>query len=286
MAGSKTRFGFLGSGEEPPDSGESSAARTIIGHDIHLQNLPSGFAPPASPAVSPTPIPPARVPYSPLPRAPVAAPLPRAQVAAPLTEAITEAIPVKRRYPPRQSRIGRLIGRWTTGGHFQSRSRMEDRPLGADPPVGDNDGEMDLPQDTTGRNVLLVLAIAALTFLVTFAIVKLRQRLSTKPTDTQAQVLENRPAPQPAPQPALQPPPPAQAPPQALAPPLAQPAAAQPQPAPARLPPAATSAPHGKSTLLGTPAPATPRAGKTGRAAGASGLPPEHLKGELLPLTP
>src|ERR1017187_9327767 len=56
MAGSKTRFGFLGNGEEPPDSGKPGAARTVIGHDIHLPKLPSGFAQPG-PLVSPTPTP-------------------------------------------------------------------------------------------------------------------------------------------------------------------------------------------------------------------------------------
>jgi len=202
---------------------------------------------------------------------------PRAPVAAPLTEAVTESIPVKRRYPPRQSRIGRLIGRWTTGGHFQSRSRMGDATHLEDPPYGDRDGhhdsDIDLPRDTTGRNVILVLAIAVLTFMVTFAIVKLRQSLSSKPEDTRAQMVDTKPAP-PPPTPAVVPPAP-------------QPVAAQPQPVAARLQPSATPAPLGKTALLGLPSPkAPPRPGKAARANNTAPQLPEHLRGELLPLTP
>src|SRR5450631_2218631 len=119
MAGSKTRFGFLGGGDEPPESGESGAARTIIGRDIHLQKLPSGFEP-SRPLGSPTPIPPppippARVPYTPVRPAAMAAPMP---------ETITESVPVRQRYRPQQSRLARFLGRWSTGGHFHSRSNL------------------------------------------------------------------------------------------------------------------------------------------------------------------
>lgn len=286
MAGSKTRFGFLGNGDEPPDSGESGAARTIIGHDIHLPKLPSGFAQPG-PLVSPTPIPPARMPYTPLP--PVA-------VRVPLPEVITESVPVRRHYKPQKSRLARLLGRWTKGGHFRSRSRLGDSTIlddaGLDDPGDDN---LDVPRDTAGRNVLLVLVIAALTFLITFAIVKMRQRYGVAPPAPATQVVEI---------PAVQPPPPA--PPKPV--PIAQ--------APAKPTMAATPE---KPLLLGTPAPAAaaapasqprslpqalPPAPATlaispGRTAGTVTKPnprprkaapspafelPEHLKGELLPL--
>jgi hypothetical protein len=281
MAGSKTRFGFFGNGEEPPDAGESGAARTVIGHDIHLQKLPSGFAKPsAQPSL--TPLPPTPVPRTPLPRAPILAPMP---------EVTTDPVAVRRPYRPQKSRFARFLGRWTTGGHFRPRSRMGNSAILADPDAQD----LELPRETAGRNVLLVFVIAALTFAITFAIVKIRQRYATPASG--AQVVEPRL--EPAPLPAM--------------------------PAPALVPAAlpATPAPAEKPMLLGTPAPATaapsappsrpraqatlpsPRQAATARlpaaVPGASGgtlphkrvrvetpaaEPPEHLKGELLPLAP
>ncbi len=84
-----------------------------------------------------------------------------------MTEAVTEAMPERRIRDPHPSRLARFLGRWTTGGHF--------RPNKASAASHTLDGELDLPRDTIGRNVLLVLAIAAMTFLITFAIMKWRQ---------------------------------------------------------------------------------------------------------------
>jgi hypothetical protein len=269
MAGSKTRFGFLGNGDEPPDSGEHAAARTIIGHDLHLPKLPSGFEQP-SPHVPQTPLAPARAPY---PR------LPPAAVSAPMTEAITESVPVRRHYKPHKSRLARFLGRWTRSGHFQSRSRMGDGMTLDDP----SDDDLDVPRDTAGRNVLLVLVIAALTFLITFAIVKARQHYAAAPSVPGAQVAMPPTAPQPskpvaeapvAPALALPPAPiPLEKPPLLGTPAAAGPAAGQPRP---------QAAPHSAAK------PATEPVRSPRKAAARPGSPsfelPEHLKGELLPL--
>jgi hypothetical protein len=289
MAGSKTRFGFLGNGDEPPDSGESGAARTIIGHDIHLPKLPSGFAQPG-PLVSPTPIPAARIPY---------APPPPAAVRVPMSEVITESVPVRRYYKPQKSRLARFLGHWTRGGHFQSRSRMGDSTILDDP----GDDNLDVPRDTAGRNVLLVLVIAALTFLVTFAIVKIRQRYAVAPEIPGIQVAQNQVAPPPPLPPQATPvaPAPVQTPtPVALAP--AKPAAPTPTEKPLLLgtPPAAAppagqprsfvqaAAPAKPATAPAGTASLAPRTGSRPRKAAPSSSHsfelPEHLKGELLPL--
>ena len=170
MAGSKTRFGFFRNGGEPPDEDEQRSARTVIGHDIHLQ-MPSGFVPPKRP-ISPTPLPPA--PFA-------QAPSPHGTPVASMPEEITEPIPARRGNRPSKSRLARFLGRWTKSGRFESRSRLDDF----------DEDHLEVPRDTTGRNVLLFLIVAILTFLVTIALVKLRQRhTSTGPASIQL-VLEN-----------------------------------------------------------------------------------------------
>jgi hypothetical protein len=283
MAGSKTRFGFFGNGEEPPDSGESGAARTVIGHDIHLQKLPSGYARPSAQA-SLTPLPPTPVPRTPLPRAPVLAPMP---------EVITESVAVRRPYRPQKSRLARFLGRWTTGGHFRPRSRMGDATILDDA----DDDDLRLPRDTTGRNVLLVLVIALLTFLITFAIVKIRQRYATQEPAPGVQVLEPRAEPAPLPQmpaPAMAPPaapvPPAPAEKPILlgtpTPPTVAPPVNPPRPrAQAALPSPAQAATVPARLPTAVPAPSgSPHPRKRARAETPAAEPPEHLKGELLPL--
>lgn len=280
MAGSKTRFGFLGNGDEPPNSGEPGAARTIIGRDIHLPKLPSGFAQPG-PLVSPTPIPPARIPY---------APQPPAAVRAPMHEVITESIPVRRQYRPQKSRLARFLGHWTRGGHFQARSRMGDSEILDDA----SDHNLDVPRDTTGRNVLLVLVIAALTFLVTFAIVKIRQRYAGAPSVAGAQVAKKQVAP---PLPLTQAPvvpegakPALPTPPEkplllgTPVPPGAAPPAGQPRSNPRAAPPAPTKPTLASDKTAGLPPRTTPRPRKAAHTSSASFELPEHLKGELLPL--
>ena len=274
MAGSKTRFGFLGNGDEPPDSGDHGAARTMIGRDIHLPKLPPGFEAPR-PLDPPTPIPPARAPVTPVLHFVVRAPMP---------EVITESVPVRRAYPPQKSRLARFLGRWTTGGHFKSRSRMGAATFLDDP--GDDD--LELPRDTAGRNVLLVLVIAALTFLVTFAIVKMRQRHAGAPPVPGMQVAKKQAAPPPLPQK-----------PAPIAPPaLVQPATPPEKPLLLGTPP--TAMPPSGHALTLPPSPSrpaavptrtvglvpknTPHPGKAAHADTSAGELPEHLKGELLPL--
>jgi hypothetical protein len=231
----------------------------MIGHDIHLQKLPSGFEQ-ARPLGAPTPIPLARVPCA--PERPAA-------VVAPMVEAITDSIPI-RRYRPQQSRLARFLGRWSTDGHFHPRSSAGQRTL-----LDDVDDEaLEVPRDRTGRNILLVLVIAVFTFLVTVAMVKIRQRYVTALPASSAQVVENQ----------------TQAPPLPVPPTLtALPAPIAPHPAPPAIP--APPEPAEKPVLLGTPAatPAptnSPRPHKPARTAVPPGQLPEHLKGELLPLSP
>ena len=186
-----------------------------------------------------------------------------------MVEAITESVPVRRQYRPQKSRLARFLGRWSTGGHFHPRTSS------GQPTVLDDadDGAMEVPRDRTGRNVLLVLSIAALTFLVTVAMVKIRQRYAAAQPAAGAQVAESR----------------------TQTPPLLAPPVVPALPAPAASPPAlpavpAVPTPAEKPLLLGTP-PVTPvptdspRPHKPPRTAIPSGQPPEHLKGELLPLS-
>jgi len=256
MAGSKTRFGFFGdgNGEEPPDSGERGAARTIIGRDLHLQQPPDGFPAPVSPS-SPTPFPAAPFRVTPIQRAPT----PSARVYAPMPEEITESVPAGRRQTPRQSRFARFLGRWTNSGRFVSRSQFGN----SGQMDGFDDEDLEVPRDSTGRNVLLVLAIALVTFLITFAIVKVRQHYTSQ-----------EPAPQPA----------ANA--QVVEPRTAQ-TTPPPAPVPVAAPPPRPTAQGLPATVPSPPAPA-PKASPLPRRAARTNKfaaePPPHLQNELLPL--
>ncbi len=158
MAGSKTRFGFAGDGSEPPDSNGSRAARTVMGHDLHLK-LPAGFVPPKTPG-SPTPVPPSP-----------AFPTPRTAVPAPIVSGITEEIAARRPTRPQKSRLARFIGRWTDSGRFVSGGGMGDST------PNDRD-DVDLPRDPMGRYILVVLAVALLTFLLTVTAVKVHEHFA------------------------------------------------------------------------------------------------------------
>jgi hypothetical protein len=238
MSGSKTRFGFSG-GSDPPDSEELRAARTVFGRDIHLQ-LPAGATPPQFP-VAPTPVPPAPPAWTP-PARPISPDI-----------ELEDVNPRRQRQRPRQSRLARFLGRWTRSGRFESRSRVD----------LDADDNVEIPRDTTGRNVLLVLLVALVTFSVTLAVVKLRQRFAVQPSAATEPVPVAAPPQdptQPA-QPVPSSPPPSQA---APAPPAPLPAAAK---------------------GLGDPIPATsPR--KAPHAGRPMARPPDHRKNDLLPLAP
>ena len=252
MAGTKTRFGYLGSGgDEPPETGDSGAARTIIGRDLHLPQIPSALAPASTP-LAPSP---------PQPVHGARAPLAGDRVAAPMTEAVTAAIPKRPARRPQPSRFARFLGRWTTGGHFRSSDAA------VEPEMPDDD--LKLPRETAARNLLLVLAIAALTFLITFAIMKWREPHAVAPV----------------------PEPPARM----AAPPLI-PTATPSASAAADTPSLAASAPlppTSPSAAPNVPAPPAPtvralRPHKSVRApkSGPASMPPAHLRDELLPLSP
>jgi len=250
MAGSKTRFGFAGDGSEPPDGEESRAARTVIGHDIHLR-LPTGFVPPRTPE-SPTPLPPPLAPRVPAPPARVILP----------EEDTDESVAARRRRRPRTSRLARFLGRWTRSGRFVSNSRLGDEA----------DVDLELPRDTTGRNVILVLLVALFAFGLTFAIVRLRQHFAVQGPDTKEQVSAVAPSPPPGPTPPG---------------PVTTPA--DPAMSPAQVP--TTPSPHPPQPLpaaargLGPIVPMVP-ARKPARRPKYGAEPPDHLKGELLPMKP
>jgi hypothetical protein len=253
MAGTKTRFGYLGSGgDEPPETGDSGAARTIIGRDLHLPQAPSELAPAS------TPLPPS--PSQPVHGA--VAPLARARIAAPMTEAVTSAIPERPMHRPQPSRFARFLGRWTTSGHFRASQTAVASEL--------TDEDLKLPRETAARNLLLVLAIATLTFLITFAVMKWREPRSATP-------LPEPPAHGAAP-PLLP----------ATLPSAATSASAAAPPSPttsAPLPPAAPSAAQNMPAPLAPTVRALRPHKSPGRPrASAVSMPPAHLQDELLPL--
>jgi len=172
MAGAKTRFGFAGDGPEPPDSDQARGARTVIGRDLHLQQPGLASKPdwqagpfPAVPA-APTPVP--------LAPTPMARAVVQAVVQDELPNEATSELP-SRRARPRQdhSRLARFLGRWTKSGRFVSENRG---------PARNRRGEdMAVPRDPLGRNVVLVLVVASVTFLLTLVAVKARQHFTDKP---------------------------------------------------------------------------------------------------------
>jgi hypothetical protein len=170
----------------------------------------------------------------------------------------TNPIPPRAPAPPRQSRLARFLGRWTRSGRFESRSRMD----------LDADEDLELPRDTTGRNVLLVLLVALFTFGLTFAIVKVRQRFAAPAPEGPAQTVAP-PVAAPA-TPAIVP----------VAPPPVPPAQPPAQAAPT---PAAPLAPAAKGLGTIAPAPSPRKPEHEGRIVAK---PPAHLKGELLPFKP
>lgn len=163
MSGSKTRLGFSG-GDEPPPSdseGEASprAARTMIGHDIHLR-APLNLRPAGSAPLTPRQGTPARVPET--PRQEALGGVPEA-----ITDDTTEELPArpshsgKTKFPA----LARLFGRWTTGGRFLSRSRMS----------GSDDDFSDVPREAWVSRAGVFLLAAVFSFLVALAVLKLHR---------------------------------------------------------------------------------------------------------------
>jgi hypothetical protein len=285
MSGAKTRFGFAGNGSEPPEDDESRTARTVLGHDIHLRAAPGQIpseSPPMHAYVPRTPLPPPpmlRPAIPPPPRLPASP----GRVMAAVADERTDQIRARRQARPPKSRLARFLGRWTTGGHFRSNSHLAGTmrldELG--------NSVYRVPRDTTGRNVILVLVVALLTFIITFAIVRTRTHA---PAPAPAFPTVQAPAPVGAPSlPAAMPASPSPTPPPAPAPvQLAAPAASPKRPL-TRVPllgsearPVATPA---KTTVQATPRPPTPNT-RPGHSAPYAAEPPAHLKGELLPIRP
>jgi hypothetical protein len=248
MSGSKTRFGYSG-GSDPPDPEEIRAARTVFGRDVHLRADGHGEVPAPCPPVAATPVPPAP------------SPAPPAWTALPRDIEFADENPHRHRQRHGKSRLARFLGRWTKSGRFLSKSQLN----------ADAADDVEIPRDTTGRNVLVVLLVALLAFAVTFAVVKLRQRPAAAPA------APTPPAAAATPTPATPPAPPAAAPvpPSATAPPPLAPTS-PPTPVPDKPVPAAARG-------LGSPAPAA-RPRRPARLTGPSARPPEHLKNDLLPL--
>ena len=265
MAGSKTRFGFTGDGSEPPDSDEARSARTIIGHDAHLR-LPPGFALPKPPP-PPPPSPPSPPVFPPPPQG--------AQVAAPMPEEITESIPGRRPRRLHTSRLARFLGRWTESGRFESRRSLGDS----------RDDGLEIPRETTGRNVVLVVAVALLTFLLAFAVTKIRQHFAHPgpPATEPSSAAPALPAPSPAPAP-----PPAAAPvPTPPATPVPVPAsrsAPAPVPPPPAPPPASVASPPSR-TPAGAAAKPAASAHKSSSRSAPLAAPPLHLSDQLMPIS-
>jgi hypothetical protein len=164
MAGAKTRFGFSGSGSEPPDSDAARTALTVVGRDIHLQ-LPLD-SPASSPPPSPQAAPAIPVAARPVPRSPTERFRPAVPVSVPTEE--TEELPSRRRSRPGGSRLAKFLGRWTRSGRFVTEGR--------DPGKG---SYLEVPRDTLGRKLLVVLTVALVTFSLTLLGVKLRQSVRT-----------------------------------------------------------------------------------------------------------
>ncbi len=117
-----------------------------------------------------------------MPPTPQRAPAPQAHAPAAVVmnvvlDEVTEPLPGRRSRQARgPSRLARFLGRWTPSGHFRPASRVRVPARG-----GDDDLDLEIPRDRTGRHVLLVLLVALLTFLVTFALVRHRQRVAPSP---------------------------------------------------------------------------------------------------------
>jgi hypothetical protein len=152
MPGSKTRFGFSGADEPSPLTGDAPdgprAARTIFGHETHRPG--EAVAPKHAPKAE-VQAPPAPEPKSGVPEAVV-------------REEITERLAGRPRHTGKSKfpAIARLLGRWTTGGGFLSRSRI----LSSEEPLPQ------LPRNVWPSRIAIFLGAALLSFLIALAVMK------------------------------------------------------------------------------------------------------------------
>jgi hypothetical protein len=150
MSGSKTRFGFSGANEPlPPHSpapNPPQVSRTIIGRETHRP----GAGPQKKIEVQAT-----------RPSEPKSG-VPESVIREDKTERVFDRgrRPTgKSKFPP----IARLLGRWTTGGGFLSRSRMlaSDETLPA------------IPRNVWPSRIAIFLGAAVLSFLIALAVIKI-----------------------------------------------------------------------------------------------------------------
>jgi hypothetical protein len=153
MPGSKTRFGFSGADEPLPLEGNAPdaprATRTVYGHETH------GPGQAGSPSPSPSP--------SPRPEPQGARPSPEGVPETVVQGEITEKVGYRRGHTGKSKfpAIARLLGRWTTGGRFLSRSRiLADETL------------PELPRNVWPSRIAIFLGAALLSFLIALAVLK------------------------------------------------------------------------------------------------------------------
>jgi hypothetical protein len=176
MSGSKTNPGFFGGSEPPPPASKSDedasprAARTVIGHELHLRSPPV-----LRPAAD---LPPPRVETS-------------AGVPEAVTDETTEELPARPRHSGKSKfpALARLFGRWTTGGGFLSRSRMS----------GGDDDLPSVPRDAWASRVAIFVVAALFSFLVALAVLKLQRCSETGSGPAAATKVSVSPAPLAAP---------------------------------------------------------------------------------------
>jgi hypothetical protein len=150
MPGSKTRFGFSGTDEPLPLEGQSPdaprAARTVMGHETHRP----GQAGTSSPRIETQGGGPPPEPRSGVPETVV-------------RDEITEKVGYRQGHTGKSKlpAIARLLGRWTTGGGFLSRSRiLADETL------------PELPRNVWPSRIAIFLGAALLSFLIALAVLK------------------------------------------------------------------------------------------------------------------
>jgi hypothetical protein len=108
---------------------------------------------------------------------------PRSRAAVPVyqPEETTAELPSRRPSRPSKSRLALFLGRWTKSGRFVSQSQLS---------AGDKN--LDIPRDPLARNILLVLAVALVTFLLTLLLVKLRHHVANPSAPASAMVLAGK----------------------------------------------------------------------------------------------
>ena len=178
MSGNKTRFGFAGATDPTVERENVQAARTMLGHDIHLPQFPEGRAltpdslpPPVSgpstslgmPSQPVVPVPPGI-------NEPILTDEPPKEQTKRLPVAITEEMDqVERSTRPQHSgksnfpTIAKVFGRWTTGGGFKRQSQLD----------AQDDDILVPPKDPLIRNVALLLVVAVLSFLLVMFVLRL-----------------------------------------------------------------------------------------------------------------